>query len=91
MRTAISTTAALSAGSAPGSPRHTGQTWVFGAPPNSVEQPQKILLRVRSWAWTSSPRTTWKSETGIYGASRRAPSAPPEPAAARRFQRRSLG
>jgi hypothetical protein len=36
-------------------PRHTGQTFVFGAAPNLVLQPQKILLAVQSWAWTSRP------------------------------------
>ena len=39
-----------------------------GAAPNAVEQPQKILLRVRSWAWTSSPMTP---------GSRRPASTPP--------------
>jgi hypothetical protein len=34
----------------PGMPRQTGQTWVLGGAPNSVEQPQKILVRVLSWA-----------------------------------------
>src|SRR3954447_20670415 len=54
---AISTAARLSAGNAPGSPRQTGQTCVFGAAPNSVEQAQKIFDRVRSCACTSSPIT----------------------------------
>src|SRR5438132_10243290 len=54
---AISTTALFSAGSAPGRPRHTWQTCVFGGAPNAVGQPQKILLRVRSCACTSSPIT----------------------------------
>ena len=30
-------------GKAPGRPRQTGQVWVFGAPPNSVEQEQNIF------------------------------------------------
>src|SRR6266404_4161901 len=55
--TANSTTLRLSTGSAPGRPRHTGQTLLLGAAPNCVEQPQKILLAVRSWTWTSSPIT----------------------------------
>lgn len=42
-------------GSAPGSPRQVGQVCEFGAAPNSTWQPQNILERVRSWAWTSKP------------------------------------
>jgi hypothetical protein len=38
----------LSTGSAPGSPRHTGQTWVLGAAPNAALQPQKIFEAVSS-------------------------------------------
>jgi hypothetical protein len=44
MRRAHSTTARFSTGSTPGMPRQTGQTWVLGGAPNSVEQPQKILV-----------------------------------------------
>ena len=29
-------------------PVHTGQVWVLGAPPNAVEQPQKIFVLVAS-------------------------------------------
>src|SRR6266702_7964275 len=65
IRVANSTTFRLSEGSTPGSARQTGQVWAFGSPPKAVEQPQKILLRVRSWACTSSPITTSKSETPI--------------------------
>src|SRR5712671_1792375 len=64
-RMAIVTTPRLSAGSAPGSPRHTGHTCVLGGAPNAVEQPQKILLFVRSCAWTSSPMTGSQSASGI--------------------------
>ena len=35
----------------------TGQVWVFGAPPNAVEQPQKIFVLVASSTCTSSPMT----------------------------------
>ena len=42
---------------APGWPEQTGQTCVFGSPPNAVEQAQKILLRVFISTWTSSPQT----------------------------------
>src|SRR5436309_15634219 len=55
--TANSTAFLLSTGSAPGSPRQTGQTLVFGGAPNWVEQEQKILLAVSSWTWTSNPIT----------------------------------
>jgi hypothetical protein len=47
----------LSTGSTPGIPRHTGQVWVLGGAPKDVEQAQKILVLVFSWAWTSSPMT----------------------------------
>jgi len=36
----------LRTGSAPGSPIQTGQILTFGAEPNVVLQPQKILLAV---------------------------------------------
>jgi hypothetical protein len=39
-------------------PWQTGQVWELGGAPNLVGQPQNILERVRSWAWTSSPMTT---------------------------------
>src|SRR6185312_3615310 len=55
--TANSTARLLSTGKAPGNPRHTGQTFVFGGAPNCVEQPQKILVCVSSWTCTSSPIT----------------------------------
>ena len=54
---AISTDCRLSTGSAPGRPRHTGQTLVFGGAPKLVGQPQKILVRVASWTCTSRPIT----------------------------------
>src|SRR5712671_2309922 len=66
-RMAIVTAPPLSAGSAPGSPRHTGHTCVLGGAPNAVEQPQKILLLVRSCAWTSRPITGSQSARGIRG------------------------
>jgi hypothetical protein len=48
----------LIVGSTPGKPRQTGQQWLFGAAPSiSVEQPQNILLAVRSWQWISMPMT----------------------------------
>lgn len=56
-RTANSTAFAFKTGSAPGSPRHTGHTFVFGGSPNRVKHPQKIFVAVSSWTWTSSPIT----------------------------------
>jgi hypothetical protein len=47
-RVASSTACAFNTGSAPGKPKHTGQVFVFGASPNDVAHPQKILLRVLS-------------------------------------------
>ena len=52
-----STARALSTGSAPGRPRHTGQVWMFGGSPNDSSQPQNIFVRVLSWTWISSPMT----------------------------------
>jgi hypothetical protein len=31
-------------------PRQTGQVWLLGGAPKAVEQPQKILVAVLSWA-----------------------------------------
>lgn len=44
-------------GKAPGSPKQTGQTFVFGGSPKRVEHEQKILVTVSSWTWTSNPMT----------------------------------
>jgi len=54
VRIVNSTALRLSTGSTPGMPVHTGQVFSLGAAPNAVEQAQKILLFVESWAWTSS-------------------------------------
>ena len=54
---ADSTPTSLTTGSDPGSPRHTGQTWVFGSAPKVVAQPQNILVCVPSSTCTSSPST----------------------------------
>ena len=56
---ADSTAVRLTTGSEPGSPRHTGQTWVFGSAPKVVAQPQNILETVLSSMWTSRPITGW--------------------------------
>src|SRR5438094_2350395 len=57
VRTTCSTAARLATGRLPGSPRQTGQHCVFGGAPNSVLQPQNILLAVSSSACTSMPTT----------------------------------
>src|SRR5271157_6164611 len=54
---ANSTAFRFNTGKAPGSPRHTGHTFVFGGSPKRVEQEQKIFDAVRSCTWTSSPMT----------------------------------
>jgi hypothetical protein len=56
-RTANSTAFRFSTGKAPGSPRHTGHTFVFGGSPKRVEHEQKIFEAVSSCTWTSSPMT----------------------------------
>jgi hypothetical protein len=47
-KAANSTAFRFSTGSAPGSPRHTGHTFVFGGSPKRVEQEQKIFEAVSS-------------------------------------------
>src|SRR5271155_1354289 len=47
----------LRTGKAPGRPRQVGQMLVFGSAPKRLAQPQKALVSVRSWTWTSSPMT----------------------------------
>jgi hypothetical protein len=42
---------------APGRPRHTGQTCVFGSAPNVVSHPQNIFEAVPSSTWVSRPMT----------------------------------
>src|SRR5208283_2883090 len=56
-RAANSTALRFSTGKAPGSPRQTGHTFVFGGSPKRVEQEQKIFDAVSSCTWTSSPMT----------------------------------
>src|SRR5271156_1911952 len=56
-RAANSTAFRFKTGKAPGSPRHTGHTLVFGGSPKRVEQEQKIFDSVSNWTWTSSPMT----------------------------------
>ena len=47
----------LTTGSAPGSPRHVGQVWMFGGSPDDSRQPQNIFVRVLSCTWISRPMT----------------------------------
>src|ERR1700682_4227853 len=56
-KAANSTAFRFSTGKAPGSPRHTGHTLVFGGSPKRVEHEQKIFDAVSSCTWTSSPMT----------------------------------
>src|SRR5271155_176335 len=56
-RAANSTAFLFNTGNAPGRPRHTGHTFVFGGSPKRVEHEQKIFDAVRSCTWTSSPMT----------------------------------
>src|ERR1017187_1777158 len=68
-KAANSTALRLSTGKVPGSPRHTGHTFVFGGSPKRVEHEQKIFDAVSSCTWTSSPMT------GSYFASRSSETA----------------
>ena len=48
---------ALTTGSAPGRPRHTGHTCVLGSAPKVVSHPQNIFEAVPSSTWVSRPMT----------------------------------
>src|SRR3954463_10770744 len=57
-------------GSEPGMPRQTGQTWVLGSAPNSVEHPQNIFVVVPSSMWVSMPSTgSYFASASSYGTS----------------------
>src|SRR4051794_6654310 len=56
-RRARSTAFSLSTGNDPGSPRHTGHTFVFGSSPKMLAQPQNNFVLVASSQCTSSPQT----------------------------------
>src|SRR5512134_3088978 len=56
-RMAFSTAPLLSTGSTPGSAMSTAEACVFGAAPNAVDAPEKILLFVSSCACVSMPIT----------------------------------
>ena len=49
--------ASFGTGSAPGRPRHTGHTFVFGGDPNALRHPQNIFVAVESSTWHSRPIT----------------------------------
>ena len=57
IRIAYSTALPFTTGSAPGSPRLTGVTWVFGSPPYATSAAQNILVSVPSSTCTSMPST----------------------------------
>jgi hypothetical protein len=57
MRIVYSIATRLVTGREPGSPRHTGHTAELGSAPNTVGQPQNILVTVPSSTWVSSPMT----------------------------------
>src|SRR5512137_941128 len=48
----------FSTGSVPGRARSIALACEFGSAPNAVDEPEKILLAVVSWACVSSPITT---------------------------------
>src|ERR1700683_3056767 len=53
-RAANSTAFRFNTGRAPGRPRQTGQTFVFGGSPKRVEHEPKIFEAVSSCTWSSS-------------------------------------
>src|SRR5690348_15931052 len=57
MRMVDSMAASFATGNAPGSPRHTGQTCVFGSAPKVVAQPQNIFEAVPNSTCVSRPMT----------------------------------
>ena len=57
MSTLLRTTSALSTGSVPGWPMHTGHTCELGTAPYADVQPQNALVRVPSCTCTSRPHT----------------------------------
>ena len=54
---ASSTACRLKTGKAPGKPKQTGQTLVFGDDPKLTGQLQKIFVFVPSWTCISNPIT----------------------------------
>jgi hypothetical protein len=48
-------------GNMPGMAASTSETWLLGAPPNSVEAPENSFALEVTWACTSMPMTTSQS------------------------------
>ena len=48
-------------GSMPGIAASTSETWLLGAPPNSVDAPENSFDLEVTCAWTSMPMTTSQS------------------------------
>ena len=61
MRIACLTHSSLITGSMPGIAASTSDTWLLGAPPNSVEAPENSFDLEVTWACTSMPMTTSQS------------------------------
>jgi hypothetical protein len=61
VRIACATHSSLITGSMPGMAASTSDTWLFGAPPNSVEAPENSLDFEVTCACTSMPMTTSQS------------------------------
>jgi hypothetical protein len=59
VRMVSSTALRLGTGNAPGKPKQTGQTRVFGGWPYSTAQPHHIFVRVRRWTCISMPMIGW--------------------------------
>ena len=57
VRTAWATHSSLITGNMPGKAASTKLTWLFGAEPKSVADPEKSFERLMTWAWTSRPTT----------------------------------
>ena len=51
----MSMASVLATGRTPGSAMSTAQAWALGAAPKAVAAPEKSLVLVASWTWTSSP------------------------------------
>src|SRR3954469_25319847 len=62
---ASSTARRFRTGNAPGYPRQTGQTCVFGGAPKEVEQAQKVFVAVDKCACTSRPMTASHDMSGL--------------------------
>src|ERR1700722_7832164 len=61
VRTACLMQASLMTGNMPGIAASTSETWLLGAPPNSVDAPENSFEFEVTWAWTSSPITISQS------------------------------